>query len=43
VALIAGLLLHPPSGERPIPESTWQALEERQDAEEERQRTVGVR
>ena len=43
VALIAGALLHPPSGERPVPESTWHALEDRQKAEEERQRTVETR
>ena len=43
LALIAGALLHPPSGERPIPESTWHRLEKRQEAEEQRQRTIGTR
>jgi hypothetical protein len=43
LAIIGGALLHPPSGQRPVPEPVWQDLEQRQEAEEHRQRTAGTR
>jgi hypothetical protein len=43
LALIAGALLHPPSGERSVPEPVWQDLERRQKVDEQRQRTAGAR
>jgi len=42
IAIVAGVLTHAPSGERPTPERVWQQLEERKEAEEHRQRTEGA-